>query len=513
MAENVLAYRYTAKITYSDKDGTQNIDSTFIRYFMIENQYTDKTIPVIYLSIALLPKFYTRIISNEKIGKIYLELNCFNALSDMYINKASIKEEFTYLVSGSNPSYTTPLDEGSQTPDDNYKTITLALISTKLMNAIRAEKDKKDGILVSGVFGKIDTDTIIGKVVDGFEKYNLNTIIKSPVHNNQFNELVIPPMNNRKQILNFIFDKAPFYDTGFIFFVDFNNAYLIDQSASGCIVNDDDYPQVIFEINNIVAMKSMQEGMTIVNGAYHININPTHVSINPNKTQEKVANNLVTIDENGILDVKELNVNNSEDSDPKYTFKRGGNAQLYKNILESNTVEVVITKDSLDTSIFTPNKKYSIVNYETLQEYNGDYALVQKRDIIRNNNGILRGATEFLLRKIGNIGDIGKTDTESKNLYTTGKETRYVRTKIPASGNRSNSNITSAPKRTKVSASGIKTGADYEKQVLELSEADWAARTFARPNGSEISNNCAGATKFIVSKDGQTLTKTIHSKD
>ena len=524
MAENVLAYRYNANIIYSDINGTETIDPMFIRYIVIESLYTQKSIPIIYLSISLLPKLYSRIIENEKNGKFYLELNCFNALSNMYVAKSSLKEDFSYIVSTSDPDYMSPLNEGSKTPDDNYKIIALALISTKLMNAIRAEKDKKDGILVSGVFGKIDTDTIIGKIVDGFEKYNLNTIIKSPVHNNQFSELVIPPMNSRKQILNFIFDKAPFYDTGFTFFVDFNNAYLIDQGPDGCIVNDDDLNRVIFEIDNIIADNTFQEGMTIVNGAYHINVNPTHVNISPNKTQDKVANNLVTIDEKGVLDVRELNVNNSIDSDPKYTFKRGGNAQLYKNILESSIVHVTIAKDSLDGSLFTPNKRYSIINHESLPEYNGDYILVQKREIIRNNMGVLRSSVEFTLRKLGRISDIGNTITDSQNIWSTQSETRYTsasskRTKIPSSGTKIKTGKAPEIKksgRTRFSAGGVEmvnteinTPTSLEESVKELTEAEWAARTSLRVGSTAINRDSAGATRFIVAKDGQTLTKNI----
>ena len=167
----------------------------------------------------------------------------------------------------------------------NYKTITIALMSMKLMNASRAEKDKEDGILVSGVFGQIDTDTIIGKIINGFDKYGLKTVIKSPVHNNQFTSLVIPPMNSRKQIIQFLFDRAPFYDTAFTFFIDFDRAYLLDQIAEAVTVNDPDLPHVIFDVKDVVAESSYMEGMVVKNGAYVIPINPSHINISPNRTK------------------------------------------------------------------------------------------------------------------------------------------------------------------------------------------------------------------------------------
>ena len=55
MADNVLAYRYSANITYTDDQGSETIDSMFIRYIVVESLYASKTIPVIYLSISSEP--------------------------------------------------------------------------------------------------------------------------------------------------------------------------------------------------------------------------------------------------------------------------------------------------------------------------------------------------------------------------------------------------------------------------------------------------------------------------
>ena len=88
--------------------------------------------------------------------------------------------------------------------------------------------------------------------------------------------------------------------------------------------------------------------------------------------------------------------------------------------MESNVVEVQIAKDNLDGSIFTPNKIYSIQNHVAPDEYNGDYTLVEKKEIIMNSNGVFRGSCEFRLAKIGTIQNIGDTVTDSKNvlIYT-----------------------------------------------------------------------------------------------
>lgn len=494
MADNVLAYRYSANITYTDDQGSETIDSMFIRYIVVESLYASKTIPVIYLSISLLPELYTRILNNEKNAKFYLELRCYNILSEMYIEESFIKEEFGYMLPSNDPTYRDEIASNSKAPDDNYLIITLALISNKLMNASRSEKDANDSILMSGVFGKIDTDTLIGKVVSGFDKYNIKTVIKAPDHNHQFNELIIPPMNNRKQIIDYIFDKAPFYNTSFIFFIDFNTAYLLDWYIDMDAEEDN---HVIFEVNDITNPQSFQEGMTIENGAYHINILPSNIQINTNKTQDKVANNLITIGEDGKLDIVKLNVNNSEYSDPKYTFIRGANAILYKNIAEANIVQVIISKDNLNSSLFTPDKKYSIMNFSSLPEYNGNYFLTQKREIIRNNMGVLRGSIEFVLTKTSKSKNIETTKVdESKDILTTEENTKTNTKRVKISATNNNPVVTGSAKR----------GFKEEKS----NKIDWEARTAIRSDVKQASKKSAGATKFILAKDKQTLSKTIN---
>ena len=142
--------------------------------------------------------------------------------------------------------------------------------------------------------------------------------------------------------------------------------------------------------------------------------------------------------------------------------------------------------------------------------------------------GVLRSSVEFTLRKLGRISDIGNTITDSQNIWSTQSETRYTsasskRTKIPSSGTktRTGTSVTKASEikksgRTRFSAGGIEmvnteinTPTSVEESVKKLTEAEWAARTSLRVGSTAINRDSAGATRFIVAKDGQTLTKNI----
>ena len=223
---------------------------------------------------------------------------------------------------------------------------------------------------------------------------------------------------------------------------------------------------------------------------------------------------MVTIGEDGVLDVKELSVNNSDTSDPKYTFKRGGNAQLYQNILESNVFELVIAKESLDGSIFTPNKQYSMQNYKASDEYNGDYLLVEKKDIIRNASGVFLGMTEFRLKKIGYIGNIGDTVADSGNILSTQSETRYSaavpKRKIIPVTKKTTTTKTTSTKSTATKSSEQKVlavgGPGLMKSVApalisskEKVEIDLSSRISKRPDISDIDDSCAECNAAIPS--------------
>ena len=175
------------------------------------------------------------------------------------------------------------------------------------------------------------------------------------------------------------------------------------------------------------------------------------------------------------------------------------------------------------------------MNYEAKPEYNGDYYLIQKREIIKNNMGVLRSSIEFTLCKIGNIEDIGNTFTDTKNIQSTDVTNSFEpsprRVKIPASGKGSavvGSNVKveseKPKKRMKFSAARVEltngevvTPKVVEEKVVpateeteELTEAQWKLRTSKRAGADTIDNKSAGATRYVVTKNGQSLSKNFH---
>lgn len=489
MANDVIVNKYNVTISFTDHEETNyEIPNLYIRYIMLESRYTESLIPVIYLSIALNSELY-RLITDEdnvKDGKFLLKIQRYNAYARIPIYTTIVNEAFNYIVSTSNPDYSESLEGASEAADPSYHSLTVALMSMNLMNAVRSEKNEMEGILVSDIFGDVDESTIIGKIFEGFKDYKLKSIITPPTHNNHFDTLIIPPMTSRRELLQFLFDKAPFYDTGFTFFMDYKKAYLLDQNRNGYYIRDEvsSFHHIIFQINGVISDESYEEGYRVENNSIIININPNNSNITRNKAQDKLANRLVVVQEDGDISVVELNVNNSKDSDPKYTFQRGGNATLYKNIIESNNVYVNLSKEDIDGSLFTPNRMYSIQNYVGHEENNGDYILTSKRQIILNNNGVFRSSCELGLRKVGKIKNIGMTDTgDIGTIQNSTMGYRYTKTYSRSKKKKKTTKLVSTAKKGIIPINKnaeVKMLASSQLDPLEQAELNRVPRTSSK---------------------------------
>lgn len=390
---NQKAYKCNIECKFIKDDKETPISQTLVKYLMIENLYESRYMPVIYLSMAVSNDLYSEILESSKVAKIYLRLSLENVYSRSAISKRYIEGQFTYIMANNNPNYTQVIDTESNV-DRNYKQITIGLISMEIMNKMKMS--------YNGIFNEIDQNTLILKALQG-----LNATVKKPLYNPEFGTIVIPALNSKPKLISYLFDQCPFYDTNYMFFADFNKTYLIDLSGDYCDGGDGDLETVLINVNKVTVEDAYLSGLRTENGAYVIDMNPVRTNVSENTGLDKVANQQVWIGDTGKIDFVDLDVNNNADSTVKQTFHRGMNAILNKNIAESNTVIIELAKDNLFTDVITPNKKFMINNYADYADYNGDYTLLYKKEVIQNVNGEFGVSTSLGLRKVGNITSIG----------------------------------------------------------------------------------------------------------
>ena len=105
-----------------------------------------------------------------------------------------------------------------------------------------------------------------------------------------------------------------------------------------------------------------------------------------NKITEKVYTSVSAISENGKTKDSKLNINQSKYSKDKTEIIRtpSSNPNLIENITAANnqsSSHISINKVDVDVSIFTPNKRYTIKNYDGHKDRDGDFILTRKRDL------------------------------------------------------------------------------------------------------------------------------------
>ena len=409
------AYKFDVTASFILNNESTVINPNHIKYLIIESSYESIYMPVIYMSVSVTKELYQKIVDNEKLGKIYLKVDRYNEYSQNKLFKKYIEGQFTYITSINNPNYVEDLSS-SNDKDDMYMLINLALMDMMIIN-----KEKK---AFNGVYKNIDQGTLILKALQDVE-----SVISPLRYNPHYDTVMIPAMSSIHKYLYYLYDLCPFYDTNYIFFMDFDRTYLLDYSGKYCISEDGQKENVFLNIYSVLDEQSYFEGMEETDTGYTININPAYSNFGLNKHTDKIVNQLVWIDDEGDIQKVDVDVNSSPDSAVKQSFIRGEHAKLYMNIINSSAQELEVMKESLDSSVITPNKSYTI-NNDKDHSFDGSYTLIYKKEVIRNVSGSFNNSVSLGLRKVGTILPL-KDNVEARAVYENASAVYRRKNKIP----------------------------------------------------------------------------------
>lgn len=398
------AYNATVELAFDYNGQRENIESEKIVYVMIEHDYETQVLPIIYISLSVTNDLYTKIVKYKDSAKFYLNITRTNKNSIASLSKKSITGSFNYIPSTTNPNFQEDLTSGDDFLDNSYKRIMLGLVSIELTNKLRKS--------FNGFYNNIDQRTLIAMALEG-----TNCIIENVAYNKVYDSIVIPPISSRYQLLKYIFDKDNFYDTNFRYFMDFEKSYLVSKRGDAIDGGDGQLSSIIVDIRSVTEDEAYYDGIEIRNGAYYIYINPSNSNVTLNEGTEKVANQIISVNDDAPVQQLDLNINNSEGSDTKQMFVRTDNAALYKNELETDTIITEIMKQHIDGSPFTPNKCIVVNNYGEYNKYNGKYLMIYKREFYKCIAGEFVMSCNVGLKKIGNIQTARSTTTSKGYGY------------------------------------------------------------------------------------------------
>lgn len=489
----------------------QSLNTNYIKYLAIQSLYETETMATIYVGLHIPAALYQEIVEAEKTedGFFNITIRAKNVYSDTSVAENYISGRFAYILPTSNPDYSVNL---SGEADKSYKSLVCSLSHKEHLDIMKSS--------LCGTYMRIEVQDLLRLALKDFKEI----IVQPPTVKNlqKFEKIIIPPMNNMRKLIDYIFNIKPFYNTAYTFFADFNRVYLTahDKETSAAIGA---IKRVVFHIASVTSSNAYLEGITIPDGAdyvsgdvYHVYVNPADISVSPNKGLDMISNQLMGVEENGIvaepIDLDYGVLNSEQSSSSKIAMRRGSNLQLYANILNSNTVTVEFKKTHLNGAIITPDKVISVSfeltdgkeNYNDL--YSGDYYIVYKKEVVRNNSGTFAVSCALGLKHIGNLAEISDSVSSSG---TGGGYAGYS----GAEGSSGSRSYSMGTKASSVAASKTNAKATQSKTTRTSSGGGhYVMSPVARLNNiyNLKSSNYSGPEYINTSSSGATITLEPH---
>lgn len=433
-SSNRQLFKADISLAFDCNGRREEIDQKKIAYVLIEHNYEIEVLPIIYISLFVSNKLYDDIVKYKDSAKFFLSIKKVNCNGITNISKDVISDTFSYIPSTTNPNFREDLATGDEFIDNAFKRITIGLVSDNMISILRKT--------FNGIYNNIDQKTLLGIALEG-----TNCVIETPYTNKSYSSIIVPPLRSRYKMIKFIFGKDNFYNTRFIYFMDFEKSYLVSKNGNNIDARDGQLSSIILDVRSVSEIEAYYDGIEIKNGAYYMYVNPADCKVTLNQGTNKIVNQLVTVDDDNESEVIDLNIDRGTDSGAKQVFVRTDDPTIKKSDLELNTVTIELVQQHIDGSIFTPNKSILVNNYGEYSKYNGKYYMTYKREFFRGVAGEFLMSTNVGLKKVVNI----QPDNGIKN-------NTYV---SPSSARTTSSNygVSSSPRPTVSTTVRIQTSA------------------------------------------------------
>lgn len=373
-------YKYSIQLRYIKKKEniSQEIKSTRIRSVIIDKDYSSNNLPVIFMNITLQKDLLDHMIHNSQKNTMVLTIYKYIYREGKLSTKVKyIHSEMAYFIQ-EDLNYRASLDyasEENKEKDTITKNLNIGLMSIANMN-----NNKK-------TYNCILRNTTMMNAVH-YCTSHMNMIIERFHYNDTLRELLISPQSSVAATIKYLNNIKVFYKTPYRFFIDFDCGYLLSSSGTSVPRKGESINTILIVIRDPLNEQAMEDGMITNNKTknYQIDVSAADTMVYENRITEKVYTSVAGISENGQTRSINLNINKSSYSNNKTEIIRTpvSNPNLIENISASNnqsSSHITLNKMDIDASIFTPNKRYVIRNYDGHKDRNGDFILVRKREL------------------------------------------------------------------------------------------------------------------------------------
>lgn len=386
-----FAYDISIEFTYDNINVI--IAKENIQTIVINREFTSKNMPTIYATILVNTELYNAIASNQETATFLLKILKYDYSVSAISKNKYIQDQFVY-ISKIEPYAQGNEDDNTEIKKDDLHRVTVGLYKKDIVN-----NNKKK--LINNIFKGNNMISIIH-----YYTSHMKMVIEPFDNNRTLPVLIIPPIDSISSLLKFLNKTCGFYNTPYVYFMDLDRTYLISTKGNILDTKDGDFNTFKLTVTDNNSSDA-SDGMNInsTKKIYSLNINSkSDIEINLNKSTDTKMNVLSGVSVDGFTSTKQIKVNKHKESGTKEKYIRLYNDNItyinqVKADAELSAVSLIITKTDIDTSLFTPNKEYNVINKALNKNIDGKYFLSLKKEIYVLEDGKFKATMIIGLQK------------------------------------------------------------------------------------------------------------------
>lgn len=240
-----LKYEYYIDLYYNCKDYNEPklIDQKNIKSLTIYKEYDKYNMPIATMNLHIDKKFADNIIKNSKTATMIMTVYKYQLDNNAAIKQLYFKHEFSYLTDDDTNKTEdidyAKTDSKDEDREDVYRILKLGLISKKLVDRNLSPNN--------ATIYKSSMQNIIVDLLNIGEPLLIEPFTETEL----VEQLIIPPKESLSKTLDYLNTIRVFYNTGYRFFMDLDNIYLVSKSGKATLRNVDKYATIKFNLSDI----------------------------------------------------------------------------------------------------------------------------------------------------------------------------------------------------------------------------------------------------------------------
>lgn len=377
-------YKYKASGFYVNGTEKYAIDFMNFNSIVIDHDYQQNNMPIIYMVLSINSKIVDAIINNQKTGLFILTIQKSIDNSDMPdLWEDYISDTFLYYLSDDiNKNDTRDYSETNTGREDMYRDVSIGLLSQKLVN--------NNKTVANGVINCKDMASAVSYVIGN----KLPLVMEPLENNNPLKRIMLPPVSSVAKAVAYLDSVKVFYNTQYRYYMDLDATYLLSSSGKAVprkgikgnfvhIVLQNDYDSA----SKVQGMSYNEQG-----GYYDLTVSGVDAELENYGLTDNSYTKIQYTDTSGksqTMDTAKLDKQSSLTNKTTNVRVPNGNIGYITNAEKTSDIYLAIVKTDLDTAAFTLNKEYTI-NTENVYKgmgYSGNYLLRRKRELYIRGGG------------------------------------------------------------------------------------------------------------------------------